>query len=233
MDDTFLDSKCPYCGNELSFPASAVGTLQECLNCSQTIIVGDPGTEVAAKLPVPIQTPRLLLRRMREADAEMLLDLMSNEESFQYINWEPMDAEQIQEWLSRDPAVHLTQPGGVLSLILELTESAKAIGLLTIFFYENDQRQLSFTLLIAPEHRRQGFGTEAVFGAAAFAFEGLRSHRIVAECHSLNQPARAMLEKAGLRREGEGRKALFQKGEWVDVCWYAMLKTEYDAQSKA
>ena len=233
MDDTFWTRNVLTA--ETNFP-SLLRQSEPCRSAStapRLLLLGIP----APKWP---QNCRCLSKRHAycsdgcgEADAEMLLDLMSNEESFQYINWEPMDAEQIQEWLSRDPAVQLTQPGGVLSLILESTESAKAIGLLTIFFYENDQRQLSFTVLIAPEHRRQGFGTEAVFGAAAFAFEGLRSHRIVAECHSLNQPARAMLEKAGLRREGEGRKALFQKGEWVDVCWYAMLKTEYDAQSKA
>jgi RimJ/RimL family protein N-acetyltransferase len=35
-----------------------------------------------------------------------------------------------------------------------------------------------------------------------------------------------MLEKAGLRKEGQCRKARFQKGEWIDTVWHARLQEE-------
>ena len=81
MDEPFVDSICPCCSQPLSFPRSFIGTVQECPNCPELLIVPEEGIEAAGKLPIPIQTPRLLLRRLREADAEDLVELMPDESS--------------------------------------------------------------------------------------------------------------------------------------------------------
>ncbi len=192
------------------------------------LIVPQEGVEVALKLPIPIQTPRLLARRLRDTDSEDLLEFMEDSSSFRYLDWKPFDEEEVRDWLDRDRTFRITQPGGILCLALELVDKQKVIGFVTVYFLA-DRKQVGFTLIINPAYQRQGFGTEAVFAAMAFAFEGIEMHRVAVSCDSRNVEACRTLERAGMRREGEAVKSLFQKGEWVNEISYAMLREEYEA----
>ena len=211
MEEPFLDSKCPYCSSLVSFPRSSVGSLQDCPNCSEMLIVPQEGVEVAVKLPIPIQTPRLLARRLRDTDSEDLLELMEDSSSFRYLDWKPLNEEEVRDWLDRDRTLRITQPEGILCLALELIDKQKVIGFVTVYFLE-DRKQVGFTLMINPAYRRQGFGTEAVCVAMALAFEGIEMYRVAVSCDSRNVEACRTLERAGMRREGESVKSLFQKG---------------------
>ncbi len=117
----------------------------------------------------------------------------------------------------------------MLSLALELVDKQKVIGFLTFYFLEQDHKQAGLTLMINTAYRRQGFGTEAVLAAMALAFEGLGLHRVAVSCDNRNVEACRTLERVGMRREGEFVKSLFQKGEWVNQIWYAMLREEHEA----
>jgi RimJ/RimL family protein N-acetyltransferase len=232
MDEPFVDSKCPYCSQLLSFPRAFIGSLQECPNCPELVIVPEEGVELGGKLPIPIQTTRLLLRRFREADAEDFAELMPNEASIQYTRNEPVDVEQAQDWLEREKGILITHLGGSLSLAVELAGKPRVIGFVRIYFTDEARKQIGFTVLIGPAERRQGFGTEAAFAVMAFAFDGLKLHRVVGSCDSRNVAARGMLEKIGMRREGEGVESHSQKGEWVNETWYALLQREHAATPK-
>jgi RimJ/RimL family protein N-acetyltransferase len=59
-----------------------------------------------------------------------------------------------------------------------------------------------------------------------FAFDGLCARRVAVSCPSPNAAGCGMLEKAGLRKEGEFVKSWFDGKEWVNMTWYAMLKEE-------
>ena len=73
----FVDSKCPHCGADISFPEAQIGIAQDCPICMQTIIVPEPGSEVARTLPLPIHTARLVLRRFEPDDWKDVLEFMS------------------------------------------------------------------------------------------------------------------------------------------------------------
>jgi aminoglycoside 6'-N-acetyltransferase len=154
------------------------------------------------------------------------VEIMPDEGSVQYTANGALDVEQAQDWLERAARVLITQPGGILSLGAEIPETNRVIGLVSIFFLDEARKQIGFTIIIAPGNRKQGFGAEAVGGVLKFAFEGLNLHRVTAECDSRNAAARRLLEKAGLRREGESVQSRFQKGEWINEIWYAALLTD-------
>ena len=61
-EENFLDFKCPYCGEPVSFTENAIASAQECPNCMESLIVPEAGSETGEKLPIPITTPRLILR---------------------------------------------------------------------------------------------------------------------------------------------------------------------------
>ena len=60
-----------------------------------------------------------------------------------------------------------------------------------------------------------------------FCFEGLKLHRVTASCGGKNSAACRLLEKAGLRREGESIKDTLFVGEWGNTVWYALLEEEF------
>jgi aminoglycoside 6'-N-acetyltransferase len=226
-EETLIDFKCPHCGFMASFPESQVGTLQECPECVELIIVPSAGAPVGKPLPVPINTARLQLRRLVGADLTDLLEIERDAQSFRYIDWTPIGESEMEDWLKSQKTVRLLESGGSLCLGIDLVAESKLIGLLSVSYITEDRQQLDFTLMINPNYRRRGFGAEAVRGLIGFVLSGINAHRINAWCDSRNTAARRLLEKAGLRREGESLKNHFQKGEWIDTTWYALLREEY------
>src|SRR5580692_5412509 len=81
LDEAFFDFKCPYCGEVNSFPAASAHTLQECASCAESIIVPGDGVETGGKLPLPMRTPRLLLRRFSLDDSVELVKMVEQDES--------------------------------------------------------------------------------------------------------------------------------------------------------
>ncbi len=72
----------------------------------------------------------------------------------------------------------------------------------------------------------QGIMTEALSAMLDFAFDEMRLHRVEAQ-HEVDNPASgAVMRKAGMRYEGTLRGRLFNKGRYVDVALYAMLRED-------
>jgi [ribosomal protein S5]-alanine N-acetyltransferase len=69
----------------------------------------------------------------------------------------------------------------------------------------------------------QGFMTEALRRAIAFAFDEMRLHRIEANVMPRNLRSRRVLEKLGFAEEGLARQYLKINGIWEDHIHYVML----------
>ncbi|MGW1812584.1 GNAT family N-acetyltransferase [Streptomyces sp. NPDC002125] len=78
----------------------------------------------------------------------------------------------------------------------------------------------------AREHRGSGFTTEAVIGAARWAFTALGADRVEWRAEIGNTPSRAVALRAGFRMEGEQRAALLNKGVRRDTWTGALLPAD-------
>jgi len=227
MEENFVDFKCPYCGEMASFPETAAGRVQKCPHCPESLLVPAEPSEFGGKLPASVATPRLQLRRFQAADWKPLLELMSDEALLKYVPWHPLEETEVERWIEHDREVRLMQEQDFF-LGIELTAESQFIGLAALHF-RDENRQAGFTLIIHPKFQRQGFGLETCGGLLAFVFSGLNLHRVNVACDSRNEAGRKMLDKAGLRREGEFVKESLVKGEWINHVWYAALGEEYNA----
>ena len=225
--DEFVDCKCPHCGIAASFRRDVAGMLEECPECTATLIVPRDGAEVAGALPLPIAMPRVLLRRPRPADWKDLLEFLGDPESYPYMDIHPQTEESLLKWLEEDQWVKLTTPGAPFYLAIEQTADKKVIGTINFAFTRNDRRQGSFTIFVNPKFHRQGFGTEALEGLLDFCFNGISLHRISAACNTENNASLGLLNKAGMRREGEFLQDQMLNGAWANTAYYAMLAGEY------
>jgi len=73
----------------------------------------------------------------------------------------------------------------------------------------------------------KGFATEAAAAAVAFGFETLRLHRIFAHHFSGNTASERVLEKIGMRHEGQFRQHIQKWGRYVDIENYGLLAEEF------
>ncbi len=235
-EESFIDFNCPYCGGSVSFPRDCAGLARECPNCIESVIVPEDGNGTGRKLPLPVTTPRLVLRRLAAADWQDLQELLSDEEIFRYAEGRPLEEEEILRWLESDAHVRLTSPGQAFYLGIQLKDGGKLIGYLRLSLREPERLQAAVTVFLNRRFQRQGFALEAVNALLGFCFEGVKMHRVTAGCDSKNSAACRLFENVGLRREGEFLKDNFFNGEWTNTVWYAVLSDEYlkaDSPGKA
>ena len=226
-EESFIDFRCPYCKEPVSFPQEQAGFPQACPNCTEALIVPDDGSDEGWEIPLPITTARLVLRRLAPQDWKDLLELMSDEEFFRYQDGVPLDEDGVLRWLESDPYIKLTTPGQTFCLGIQLQDGGKLIGYLTLNFTDPQRRQVTLNLSLNRNFQRQGFAQETLTALLTFCFEDLNLHRVAGWCDSRNTAACRLLEKAGLRREGEFVKSRWAHGEWANSIWYALLAEEF------
>ena len=226
-EESFIDFKCPYCSEPVSFPRESAGFAQACPNCTQSLIVPNDGSEVGHQIPLPVATPRLVLRRLAGSDWKDLLELISDEEFFRYQDGVPLDEDGVLHWLQSDAHVKLTTPDQTFYLGIQAQGDGKLIGYISLNFTDHQRLQVTFSIGLNRSFQRKGLALEAVEALLGFCFEGLKLHRVAGWCDSRNTAACRLLEKVGLRREGEFLKNRSVHGEWTNTLWFAALDEDY------
>ncbi len=224
-EESFLDFRCPYCGDQVSFPQPDAGHLRACPNCNESVLVPADGAELGGKPPLPVSSERLLLRRFLTSDWEELLRIASDEELFQYSGGGPLEEEEVLRWLERDAVVKFTTPNQPLGLGIQLKEPAKLVGYINLTL--TGEQQAGFNIFVGRPYQRQSIGLEAVDALLGFCFEGIKLHRVFARCDSRNVAAAKLLDKVGMRREGEFIKDTLGLEGWLSTLWYAALEEEF------
>lgn len=90
----------------------------------------------------------------------------------------------------------------------------------------------SFRILIGPEGRDRGLGSEATRLILEHAFTTTDLHRIELEVYAFNPRARRVYEKAGFVYEGTKRDALKFDDEYIDAISMSILRTEWEKSAR-
>lgn len=81
-------------------------------------------------------------------------------------------------------------------------------------------------IILVPEARGQGYGTQAQRLLSRYLFAHTTVHRIWAGTEAGNIAEQRALEKAGFTREGITRAAAWRDGAWRDGVTYSRLRTD-------
>lgn len=82
-----------------------------------------------------------------------------------------------------------------------------------------------FSLLIAPEFQKQGFGKKALQALLRYGFKNMRLNCIWGETFE-NNPAREMFKKIGMIEEGRHLERYWKNGTFVDSVTYSIRHRE-------
>lgn len=147
----------------------------------------------------PLQTERLLLRRSRPEDAEVISAYRSDPDVHRYQGWERTDPEgvraEIEEMTGRAPG----EPGGWTQLSVEERESGRLVGDVGLSPAEGEPGVIKVGYTMSPPFQGRGYATEAVGALIGYAFDTLGAEIVRAYASAENVASIRVAEKVGLR----------------------------------
>ena len=172
-----------------------------------------------------VRTERLLLRPPRPEDFDAIQAWAGEPENTKYMSWGPNTPSDtaayirdcMTDWASAQPKRH--------EFVLERIEDGAVIGSGCVAT-EGPLGELGW--ILHPGYRHMGYAVEAGRGLLRYGFNGLGLHRIRARCDTRNLPSYRVMERLGMRREGEFLNARCTRGEWSDGYEYAILREEWE-----
>ncbi len=181
---------------------------------------------------LPIKTERLLLRFFAKADLDAVVRYAAPDAQ-RYLDWRARDRRDCRAGLDMMCTQRrLNRPGDTISLAMVRRVDAALIGQVSLRWTDATAGQCEVRCVIAADHRRQGYASEAVRAAFDLGFHELGLHRVFARCAGGNHAAARLLKGLGMRLEGHFREhALFQ-GEWDEELHFGILDREWQRGSK-
>jgi ribosomal-protein-alanine N-acetyltransferase len=180
--------------------------------------------------PMRLETPRLLLREFLPSDVDAVHAYASNPDVVKYEVWGPNTRGETEQFLS---SVVLPAQRAEPRMTYELAIEAKDIGLIGgcgMRIKDAANRTSDLGYVLAREHWGKGYMPEAISALLDFGFTTLGLHRIWATTDARNVQSKRVLEKTGMRQEGQRKADQFRRGEWTDSCLYAVLEGERAAR---
>ncbi|MGA7730035.1 MAG: GNAT family protein [Chloroflexia bacterium] len=176
-----------------------------------------------------IVTAHLILREFEESDFEAMLAYQSDPRYQRY--YEQMTEERRYELARRLLGNFLAnqqeQPRTKFQLAITLPWNGRLIGNVGVRMSSAEATEGDLGCELAPDYWNLGYATEANNAMLAFGFEQLRLHRISASTIADNKGAWRVLEKLGMRREGELRETTRLADGWANSVIYGMLEQEW------
>ncbi len=172
-----------------------------------------------------IETSRLLLRRITMRDAKDIFEYSSDAEVARHVLWAAQtclpEAREFCRYMLHRYRNDEPSSWGIVD-----KQTGRMIGTIGYMAYSEENCSVEVGYSLARSCWNRGYMTEALGGVIEHTFDVMHINRIEAQ-HELDNPASGrVMEKCGMKREGVLRQRLCNKGKYVDVALYAILKSD-------
>lgn len=177
-----------------------------------------------------LETPRLVLRPFRHADAADLFAVFCDPEVFRYTpvgGWKHVD--EAHQRIARD--VTMMAAGDYLRLAVERREDARVVGEVLLFNFAKESRRAELGYALARDAWGCGYAGEALPQLVGHAFKELDLNRLEAIIDPRNAASARVLERLGFAHEGTQRERYVTRGETSDGRLYGLLRREWEARA--
>ncbi|MBR5752022.1 MAG: GNAT family N-acetyltransferase, partial [Clostridia bacterium] len=110
--------------------------------------------------------------------------------------------------------------------------SGKLVGTIGYMWYQKDNNAVEIGYSLARRCWNKGYMTEALGAVLDYTFRELSINRVEAQHETDNLASGAVMRKNGMVKEGTLRSRLYNKGRYVDVELYSILRRDYMSKVK-
>lgn len=175
---------------------------------------------------VSLRTERLHLRELRRDDWQAIHCYARDPEVVRHLDWGPNTEEQTKSELDEAIARRASIPRLDFFLVVVLRQSDQVVGGCGLTIAKGNAQTATLGYTLNKDHWGKGYATESATAMVRFGFERLHLHRITANCDVLNVESIRVLEKLGMKREGQLRHDRYHLGRWRDTLVYGILAHE-------
>lgn len=177
-------------------------------------------------LPPTLESERLLVRMVEEADLAAVFKVHANDEVTRFLPYPTWrDMSEAHDWYERAMG-HQANAQAMQFVIVE-KRSGAAIGTCLLFRFERDSRRAEIGYSLGHEHWRSGYMREALSSVLEYAFGTLDLRRVEAEIDPRNAGSEKLLTRLGFKKEGLLRQRWQMKGEIKDAAFFGLLRDEW------
>lgn len=169
-----------------------------------------------------LQTERLLLRKVEQADAATVLLGYSDPLVNRYMSVAYHSLPEVQTQLDFYNSIY-ENGTGVWWAICPKDDPSIVIGNGGLNNYSAQHRCIEIGYWLLPPMQGKGFAGEAVGEICNYAFKKLAVHRIEAIVEEGNEASITLLEKLGFTCEGTHRECEIKNGNYISLICYALL----------
>ncbi len=174
--------------------------------------------------PINIYGRYITLRAIEREDLPLLQN-WSNDPDIQYMlgGWHfPSSSLVMEKWLNNLQSDHLNQRFAIVGKQDELIGTANLVNI-------NWKDRNAFTgIMLGPEARGKGFGTDSVLAIMRYAFEELAFERLDTTIIEYNEPSYRMYTKnCGWKEEGRKKNYYWRKNRFWDQIIVGINRDDY------
>lgn len=181
--------------------------------------------DVFSHLPV-LETPRLLLRPLKMSDCQDVFTYCRDPEVARHVLW---DAHQTigQTRAFLRYILRQYRNGEPSSYGIVWKETHQVIGTIGFMWLNTENRSTEIGYSLSRDFWNRGIMTEALQAVIRMAFDTLKLHRVEAQHDTANPASGRVMFKCGMLHEGTLRGRIYNKGQYIDVDIYAILREDW------
>lgn len=181
----------------------------------------------ATSMPT-LETERLALREIVQADIPALFEVFSDPEVMRYWSSPPLADLKAAGKLAEDIAEGYRERR-LFQWGITVQGEGGVIGTCTLFDWDRAHRRAEIGFALGRASQGRGIAREAVAAVLDLGFGSLGIHRFEADVDPRNEPSLLLLERLGFRREGYLRERYHVGGELQDSVLLGLLAPEWGA----
>jgi ribosomal-protein-alanine N-acetyltransferase len=185
-----------------------------------------PPDATAARFPA-LETDRLMLREVVEADAEDLLRIHGDGEHMKWFGSDPLADLEAARKLVATFAGWRAEPVSGTRWALEAKDRRGLVGTCGLFRWNQRWRSCVLGYEITPALQGRGYVKEALQAVIPWGFSAMGLNRIEAQAHPENTRSLGLLASLGFVQEGRLRQAGYWSGGHHDLLLCALLKSDW------
>ena len=172
-----------------------------------------------------LETPRLRLRKLTMRDAQDIYNYSCDPQVARYVLWDAHrsigESRSYLRYMLRKYRMGEPASWGIIE-----RASGRLVGTIGYMDYSEDNASVEIGYSLARWLWNSGYMTEALTRVIHYTFDAMDVNRIEAQHELTNPSSGRVMEKCGMQKEGVLRQRLYNKGRYVDVALYAIVRSD-------